>query len=191
MFMDKTIKKHIDEHVDVLKSLSDHTATIGQIAKILIHCLSDKGNIFWCGNGGSASDSQHLSGELIGRFVDNRKSLRSIALSSGDAVGTCIANDFGFVNIFSRQLEGLARPGDVLIGITTSGNSQNILNAFKAANSLKVKTIGFLGKGGGKALKYADVSIVIKSKTTARIQEMHILIGHILCDLIEEGLNLK
>jgi len=112
-------------------------------------------------------------------------------LSTGGAEGSCIANDFGYDQIFSRQIEGLGSEGDVIVGISTSGNSQNVINALKVANQMKITTIGLLGKGGGKALSIVNEAILIDSHTTARIQEMHILIGHILCDIIEDGLNLK
>ena len=128
---------------------------------------------------------------MIGLFVGNRVPLRFIARTAGGAEGSCIANDFGYDQIFSRQVEGLGEKGDVLIGITTSGNSQNVLNAFNVANDKGLKTVGLLGKGGGQAASLVHQSVIIPSDTTARIQEMHITIGHILCDLIEEGLNLK
>jgi len=161
------------------------------IAKQLIFVLKNGKTIFWCGNGGSASDSQHLAGELVGRFVGDRKPLKSIALNADSAVMTCIVNDYGYEQLFSRQVEAIGSEGDVLIGITTSGNSMNVINAIKSANHLKMNTIGLLGNGGGKAAAIVNHSVIIPSTTTARIQEMHILIGHILCDLIEEGLDLK
>ena len=189
--MEKIIQQHIEEHLSVAKHLISLEPAIKTIAVTLIDALSHHKTIFWCGNGGSASDSQHLAGELIGRFVGDRKPLKSIALNADSAVMTCIVNDYGYEHIFSRQVEGLGSEGDVLIGITTSGNSQNVLNAFKVANDKSLKTIGLLGKGGGRAASLVQQSIIVPSNTTARIQEMHILIGHILCDLIEEGLNLK
>ena len=189
--MNKLIKRHISEHALVLNSINDLSDLIHEIGQTLTRCLKNEGTIFWCGNGGSASDSQHLAGELIGRFVGERKPLKSISLTADSAVMTCIVNDYGYEHIFARQVEALCNEGDVLIGITTSGNSENVLNAFKVANRKGVHTIGFLGKGGGKATSLVQQSIIIDSDTTARIQEMHIFIGHILCDLIEEGLNLK
>ena len=143
------------------------------------------------GNGGSASDCQHLAGELVGRFVNERKPLKSIALTADSAVMTCIVNDYGYEHIFSRQVEALGSKGDVLVGISTSWNSKNVLNALKVANNNGVRTIGLLGRKGGEAASLVNQSIIVSSNVTARIQEMHILIGHILCDLIEEGLNLK
>ena len=189
--MKDLIKKHISEHRSVLDSINELDESIEKIADLLIHCLKNDGTIFWCGNGGSASDSQHLAGELIGRFNGDRKPLKSIALNADSAVMTCIVNDYGYEHIFSRQVDGLGSRGDVLVGISTSGNSQNVLNAFKIANQKDMITIGLLGKGGGGASNLVDHSVIVPSKSTARIQEMHILIGHILCDLIEEGLDLK
>ena len=189
--MNELIKKHILEHSAVLDSIEDLDESIIRVANLLISCLEKGGTIFWCGNGGSASDSQHLAGELVGRFVGNRKPLKSISLLTGGAEGSCISNDFGYDQIFSRQIEALGTKGDILVGISTSGNSQNVLNAFHVANQKGMVSIGLLGKGGGKAVDISMHSVVIQSKSTARVQEMHILIGHILCDLIEAGLNLK
>ena len=189
--MSDLIKKHISEHRSVLDSIESLEESIKEIANLLIYCLRNGGTIFWCGNGGSASDCQHLAGELVGRFVADRKPLKSISLNSDSAVMTCIVNDYGYEHIFSRQVEGLGSEGDILVGISTSGNSQNVLNAFHVANQKGMVSIGLLGKGGGKAVDISMHSVVIQSKSTARVQEMHILIGHIICDLIEEGLNLK
>ena len=189
--MKELIKKHILEHSTVLDSIAHLDESIIRIATLLISCLEKGGTIFWCGNGGSASDSQHLAGELVGRFNGNRRPLKSIALTADSAVTTCIVNDYGYKHIFSRQIEALGCKGDVLVGISTSGNSKNVLNAFEAASNNGVTTIGLLGKGGGVAKSLVEESIIIPSNTTARIQEMHILIGHILCDLIEVGLDLK
>jgi D-sedoheptulose 7-phosphate isomerase len=189
--MKELIKKHILEHSATLKSIFELDGSIEKVAHLLIRCLEDDGTIFWCGNGGSASDSQHLAGELVGRFVDERKPLKSIALTADSAVMTCIVNDYGYEHIFSRQIEALGSEGDVLVGITTSGNSKNVLKAFEVAKNKGVRTIGLLGKGGGMAKNFVEESIIISSNSTARVQEMHILIGHILCDLIEEGLSLK
>ena len=189
--MKKIIEEHIFEHRANLDLVADLVEPIEKVANILICCLKNDRTIFWCGNGGSASDSQHLAGELVGRFVGDRKPLKSIALTADSAVMTCIVNDYGYEHIFSRQVEGLGVEGDVLVGISTSGNSLNILNALNAANQKKMITIGLLGKGGGEATSHVKQSIIVPSKSTARVQEMHILIGHILCDLIEDGLNLK
>ena len=189
--MKELISQHIQEHNDVLDSISQLDESIEKVANVFISCLEKGGTIFWCGNGGSASDSQHLAGELVGRFVNERKPLKSIALTADSAVMTCIVNDYGYEHIFSRQVEALGSKGDVLVGISTSGNSKNLLNAFEVATNKGVTTIGLLGKGGGVAKNLVEESIIIPSNSTARVQEMHILVGHILCDLIEDGLNLK
>jgi len=189
--MKEIIEKHIAEHQAVFGELTNLIHQIEGVASTLVDALKNGQTIFWCGNGGSASDSQHLAGELVGRYKGDRRPLKSIALNADSAVMTCIVNDYGYEYIFSRQVEGLGEKGDVLIGITTSGNSQNVLNAFNVANDKGMKTVGLLGKGGGEAASLVHHSIIIPSNTTARIQEMHITIGHILCDLIEEGLNLK
>ena len=189
--MKELIKNHILEHRSVLDSIMQLEESIEKVANLFISCLEKGGTIFWCGNGGSASDSQHLAGELVGRFVGDRRPLKSIALTADSAVMTCIVNDYGYEHIFSRQIEALGRKGDVLVGISTSGNSKNVLNAFEVAKNKGVRTIGLLGKGGGMAKSFVQESIIVSSNSTARIQEMHIIIGHILCDLIEVGLNLK
>ena len=189
--MKELIQKHILEHAAVLDSIAHLDESIIKVANSLIHCLGNKGTIFWCGNGGSASDSQHLAGELVGRFEGDRKPLKSISLTADSAVITCIVNDYGYDHIFSRQIEALGCKGDVLVGISTSGNSKNVLNAFEVAKNKGVKTIGLLGKGGGMANDLVDESIIISSSSTARVQEMHILVGHILCDLIEMRMSLK
>jgi D-sedoheptulose 7-phosphate isomerase len=188
---EKIIEEHFIEHKDTLDSVAELGESIEKVAHQLIRCLKNNGTIFWCGNGGSASDSQHLAGELVGRFVGDRRPLKSIALTADSAVTTCIVNDYGYEHIFSRQVEALGSKGDILVGISTSGNSKNVLNAFEVANQKGMMTISFLGKGGGKASNLVKHSIIVPSESTARIQEMHILIGHILCDLIEEGLKLK
>ena len=189
--MKKIIQSNLEEHKEVLNQLNSLEDSIERVAKLLISSLKENKTIFWCGNGGSASDSQHLTGELIGRFKGDRKPLKSISLNSDSAVMTCIVNDYGYDHIFSRQIEALGSPGDILIGISTSGNSNNVNNAFKTAKEKKLHTVGFLGKGGGDAIKLVDHSILIPSQSTARIQEMHITLGHILCELIEEGLGIS
>lgn len=189
--MKNTINQHLQEHQAVLSTIESLTPQIEKVASLMIKALENGNTIFWCGNGGSASDAQHLAGELVGRYVGDRKALKSISLNADSAVMTCIVNDYGYEHIFSRQVEGLGVQGDVLVGITTSGNSENVLNALAVANQKNMTTVGFLGKGGGKASSLVNEAILIDSNTTARIQEMHITIGHILCDLIESGLNLK
>lgn len=190
--MKNLIKHHINEHEQIISLIDEKIQNeILSVAQVLIKAIKNKNTIFWCGNGGSASDAQHLAAELIGRFNGDRRALRSISLTADSSVLTCISNDYNFENIFSRQVEALGNSGDILIGISTSGRSQNINNALKTAKKLDLTTIGLLGKGGGDSLLECEQSIVIPSNVTARIQESHILIGHILCDLIETGLELN
>ena len=189
--MKNTIQRNLIEHKEVFDQLHSLEPQITDVANLLIDVLNNGNTIFWCGNGGSASDCQHLAGELIGRFKGNRKPLKSIALNSDSAVMTCIVNDYGYEHIFSRQIEALGDEGDVLIGISTSGRSENVNNALKKAKEKNLHTVGFLGKDGGAALQIASHTIVVPSQSTARIQEMHITIGHILCELIEEGLGIN
>jgi len=189
--MNKIIQSNLEEHKEVLNQLNSVVPSIEEVAKLLICSLKEDKTIFWCGNGGSASDSQHLTGELIGRFKGDRQPLKSMSLNADTAVMTCIVNDYGYDHIFSRQIEALGTEGDILIGISTSGNSNNVNNAFRMAKEKKIHTVGLLGKGGGEAFKLADHSIVIPSQSTARVQEMHITVGHILCELIEEGLGIN
>ena len=185
------IEKHFLEHETVLKSINKYTKKkISKAAEIISKSLKNKGTIYWCGNGGSASDSLHLSTELIGKFNKNRKPLKSVSLASNSTTLTCIANDFGYDKIFSRQLEALGKKGDVVILLSTSGDSKNILQTLNQAKKNRVYSISFLGKKGGKCKNKADLEIIINSKSTARIQEMHITIGQIICDLIEKKLKL-
>lgn len=185
------IHHNLSEHLKTIEMVSNTLADqIEKIGQILSVSLKSNGTLFWCGNGGSASDSQHLAAELVGRFSKNRRALRSIALNTDTSVLTCVANDFSYEDVFSRQIEALGRSGDVLIGISTSGNSENVLRAFKSARKMNLVTVALLGKDGGSCKELVDYALVIPSDSTARIQEMHILIGHILCELIEQELGL-
>jgi len=186
------ISSHIEEHKNVINSFDDEIINkIEQVSHILVNVLSNGNTIFWCGNGGSAGDSQHLAAELIGRYKKDRRPLKSLALTTDSSAITCIANDYSYEKIFERQIEGLGVNGDALIGITTSGNSANVINALSKCSEIGVTSICLLGKDGGVAKSVADHSIIVESDSTARIQEMHIMIGQIFCDLIEHGLSLK
>ncbi len=185
------MKKIFDEHYSTLELVNDKLdELIELVGKQLAVSLSNGGTLFWCGNGGSAADSQHLAAELVGRFKKNRRALRSVALTTDTSVLTCVANDYSYNDIFSRQIEALGRSGDVLVGISTSGNSHNVIQALKTAKEMGLVTIAMLGKDGGMTKKLVDHSLIIPSNSTARIQEMHILIGHILCEIIEKELQL-
>lgn len=184
----KTISKNLDQHFEILKKISTKSFTnkIFLASKIISDSLLKKRTIFWCGNGGSASDSMHLSAELIGRFKKSRRPLKSISLAGNPASITCISNDFGYSNVFARQIEGLGENGDVLVVISTSGQSKNILRAINQAKKKNLHVISLLGNNGGLCRGKGDLDLIIKSKSTARIQEMHILVGHILCELVEK-----
>jgi len=191
MTIERIIQKSFDDHIQMIDSAKETlTMSIHSIGQLLAHSLSHEGTLFWCGNGGSASDSQHLAAELVGRFKKNRRALRSIALTTDSSVLTCVANDFSYEDVFSRQIEALGRSGDVLICISTSGNSENVLRALRVAKEMGLMTIVLLGKDGGLAKDLADKALVIPSDSTARIQEGHILVGHILCEVIEQELQL-
>ena len=182
----KHIKKTLEEISNNFKILSDHNCEeIEQASKLMIQSLSKGGKIIFCGNGGSAADSQHLSAELIGRYRKNRKPLPSISLTTDTSVITCIANDFGYEKIFERQLQGLGQKGDLLIAFSTSGNSKNIVNVLKMAKNLKIKSISLLGNKGGLCKNISNYSYIVPSNSTANIQEVHHLIGHMFCSLVD------
>lgn len=164
---------------------------VGQIGITAANSLKNGGTVFWCGNGGSAADSLHLSAELVGRLVNNRSPLASIALTADIAALTCISNDFGYETIFSRQLEGLGAPGDFLISLSTSGESENVIQCVKQARKMGISSASLLGKGGGRQTKLSDFEIIIKSQKTARIQEVHKFVGHTICQIIERELGYK
>jgi D-sedoheptulose 7-phosphate isomerase len=187
----ENITAHFNEHLQVIAAVPALCSEpINNAGMQIAGSLKKGGTLFWCGNGGSAADSQHLAAELVGRFKKDRKALRSVALTTDSSILTCVANDYSYEDIFSRQLEALARDGDVLVATSTSGNSENVLRALRVAKCLGVLTIALLGKDGGEAKALADTNIIVPSDSTARIQEAHILIGHILCDLIEHELGL-
>jgi len=188
---DTLINKSFHEHGELVKQVgAELSIMIYEVGLVLAKCLEEGGTIFWCGNGGSAADSQHLAAELVGRFKKDRRALRSIALTTDTSVLTCIANDYLYDDIFSRQIEAVGRKKDILVAITTSGQSENVLRAIKKSKELGLITISLLGKGGGSAQEISDYSLVVPSGSTDRIQEMHILIGHILCELIEDELGI-
>ena len=162
---------------------------VSAAVKALTKSLREGGKIMFCGNGGSAADSQHLAAEFTGRFIEDRQPLAALALTTDTSALTCIGNDYDFASIFTRQVLALGRPGDCLVGISTSGNSANVVAAFEAARSLSITTIGLLGRDGGKLRTASDIAIVVDSSVTARIQEAHILIGHTLCGAVEQELG--
>jgi D-sedoheptulose 7-phosphate isomerase len=186
------LEQELLDHIRVMESLKTLLDDINHIAKNCSQALEKNNKIFFCGNGGSASDSQHLATELIGRFKNNRRPLAAHALTSDATAITCIANDFGYDHIFSRQLEGLANKGDILFAISTSGNSKNVINCVKKSKELGVKSIGLLGGSGGQLVDHCDKSLLVSStKETARIQEAHIFIGQVICRIIETNLGIE
>ena len=176
----------IEEHVAIIRSLEDQYDKINEFSSQIENCLKKNGTIFTCGNGGSASDSQHFTAELVGRFYKNRIPLPSVSLNSDSSVLTAIANDFGFEKIFKRQAEALASPNDLIVIFSTSGNSRNIVELAKYCKLKKIRTLCFLGNRGGEVKRHADEHIIIKSDNTARIQEAHIFLIHLLCENLEK-----
>lgn len=176
---------------EILNDIVDgHGTNFDLCSRVVTNALKNGNTIFWCGNGGSAAESSHLAAELIGRFKNNRHPLRSLALNTDLAAITCIANDFGYEQIFSRQLQGLGKEGDILIVLSTSGESANILAALRMAKNLDMTSIALLGKNGGSAINLSDFSILVKSFETARIQEIHLLLGHTICEFVEIELGI-
>ncbi|MFP4295180.1 MAG: SIS domain-containing protein [Halothiobacillaceae bacterium] len=179
------IRQRIREHAILLEKLEKLAPQIDALAATAQATLGTGGKILLCGNGGSAADAQHIAAELVGRFQRDRDGLAAIALTTDTSILTSVGNDYGFEQIFARQVRALARDGDLLIGLSTSGNSANVMAAIDAARGIGCRTFGLLGGDGGLIATRADAGIVIPSRVTARIQEMHILIGHILCELVE------
>jgi len=177
--------KAIAAHQDVIRQMEKQQALLHAIAQAMTASLHGGGKILWCGNGGSAGDSQHLAAEIVGRFRQSRRGLASIAITTDTSILTAVANDFGFETVFARQVEALGSVGDVLVGISTSGNSPNVVNALKQGRAQGMVTVAFTGQGGGKSAAFADHLFAVESRETARIQEAHILAGHMLCDWIE------
>ncbi len=186
-FIEQSIQASIDTKIKLLEDVD----LIQELQNVAMQCIAlykNSGTILLAGNGGSAADAQHIAAELVGRYGFDRPSLSSFALTTDTSALTAIGNDYGYDKIFSRQLEGVGRSGDLFIGISTSGNSQNLVNAFEVAKDRGITTVALVGRDGGTMAKMADFSLVIPSNDTPRIQESHILIGHILCDIIEREL---
>ena len=186
--MNPRISQSIQQSIAAKQAIlndSDFQARIQQAAEMITASLRNGGKIHFCGNGGSAADAQHLAAELSGRFYFDRPPLNAEALHCNTSYLTAVGNDYGYDFIFSRLLRGTAKAGDVIVGISTSGNSKNILNAFELAKEMGVKIIAMTGETGGAMKEFADILLNVPSKDTPRIQESHILIGHIICELVE------
>lgn len=185
--MQNLIAKDIQDSIQVKQSLlRTHLELIERAAMLTYECLKSGNKVLFLGNGGSASDSQHLAAELVGRYESERRALPAIALTTDTSILTAVGNDYGFDRIFERQIEALGNNGDVAVAISTSGNSKNVLLGVAKARSLGMVTIGLSGRDGGKLRSAVDLSIVVPSEKTARIQECHIMIGHIICERVDE-----
>ena len=185
--MNKIIENVIEEQIENLKKLkeSNYSKKIGDISKTIVECLKSGNKILIAGNGGSASDAQHFAGEIVGRFLLERRGLACVCLNTDTSVMTCIANDYSYDDIFSRQIESIGKKGDIFIGISTSGNSKNVIKAVEKSKKMGITTIGFLGKDGGKLKNIVDDALIIPYKSTARVQEQHIMSIHLICEIVE------
>lgn len=184
----KNIQDIFDQSISIIEKSKKNSYLIEQIIKMIIQCYENNGKVIIFGNGGSAADSQHFAAELVGRFKINRQVIPALSLTTDTSILTAIGNDFSFDDIFSRQCEGIANKNDIVIGLSTSGNSKNVVNGLKKSKEQGCKTIGILGNDGGLIKKITDISIIISSNNTARIQEVHKIILHIICEKVEEEL---
>lgn len=182
------IKATFKEHIEVANASTEGISdNISKACSIIIACLKQGNKVLLFGNGGSAGDAQHIAAEFVGRFVKERRSLPAISLTTDTSAITAIGNDYGFDHIFERQVEGLANSGDVLIGISTSGNSENVIKALSLGAQMGCETIGLTGRDGGRMNDFCNLNIIVPSDVTARIQEMHILIGHMICNVVDDA----
>jgi D-sedoheptulose 7-phosphate isomerase len=184
-FPESLFQQTLREHAEVVQQLASQQPTILQVARKMLACLQSGGKVLWCGNGGSAADSQHLAAEFVGRYTRERSGFASIALTTDTSILTAIGNDYGYDKVFARQIEALCRPGDVVVGLSTSGNSVNVCLALERARELGAYTVSVTRAGECKMRNLADSCICVESDSTARIQECHILIGHLLSDYVE------
>lgn len=184
----ENIKQTIIEKKKILDDIQEngYLDVVEKVANAMTDCAKAGNKIILAGNGGSAADAQHFAGEIVGRFMMERKALAAISLCVDPSVMTCIGNDYGYDAVFERQLEGLGKAGDVFVAISTSGNSENLIRAVLLAKKMKIKTVGFLGKNGGKLKELCDYALVVPSDSTPRIQEIHTFTVHILCEYVEK-----
>ena len=189
--MNNWIEDILDSKIEILNSLkkSDYFDTVESVGELLVDALKKNKKILIAGNGGSAADAQHFAGEVVGRFLKNRKALPAISLCTDPTIVTSISNDYGFDDLFSREIEGLGNEGDVFIAISTSGNSNNCIKAIKEAHKKRIYVVGLLGKNGGKMKDICDLSLVVPSDSTPRIQEIHTFTIHLLCQIIDEKIS--
>jgi D-sedoheptulose 7-phosphate isomerase len=188
--MQSIIEFEFSEHLKTAKATLEYiNAPLEIAANLCIDSLNNGGKILIFGNGGSAADAQHIAAELVGRYKAERKGLAAIALTTDSSALTCITNDYSYDYVFSRQVEALANPKDIIIGISTGGTSSNVVSGLKTAKDLGCKTIGFSGRDGGKFNNLCDINLVVPATDTPRIQEMHIVIGHTICHLIDQAFS--
>ena len=186
--MKQTIKNEFLSHLETINTvINTMEEKLEDASKLVIETLNNGNKILLCGNGGSAADAQHIAAELTGRYKSNRRGLPAIALTTDTSALTSIGNDYGYDRVFDRQVEALASKGDLIIGISTSGNSQNVINALKLASELGCKTLGFSGRDGGIMNEVCHINLVVPSDDTPRIQEMHILFGHTICQIVDDN----
>ena len=180
--------RNLREHEAVLANMTALAPQVAEASRCMAHCLATGGKLLFCGNGGSAADAQHLAAEFTGRYGYDRQPLAAVALHCDTSALTAIGNDYGFEQIYVRQVRALGRPGDLLVGLSTSGNSANVLLAMEAAREGGLTCVALTGQGGGKMAALADVLLAVPATRTPRIQEMHILLGHALCGMVERAL---
>ena len=186
--MKKVIFNEFQSHLETIVKVIEHLQVdLEEASSLVVDTLKNGGKIILCGNGGSAADAQHIAAELTGRYKTERRGLPGIALTTDTSALTAIGNDYGYDRVFDRQFEAIGNKGDLLIGISTSGNSKNIISALKLAKDMGCKTIGFSGRDGGAMNEVCDVNLIVPSDNTPRIQEMHILFGHTICQIIDDN----
>ncbi len=186
--MKKVIFNEFQSHLETIVKVIEHLQDDLETASVLVvDTLKNGGKIILCGNGGSAADAQHIAAEFTGRYKTERRGLPGIALTTDTSALTAIGNDYGYDRVFDRQLEAIGNKGDLLIGISTSGNSKNIISALKLAQEMGCKTIGFTGRDGGSMNDVCDINLIVPSDNTPRIQEMHILFGHTICQIVDDN----
>ena len=190
--MDKIIQKRFKESSEVkARFLKENLSKLLEVIKLISHTFEAGNKLFFFGNGGSAADAQHFAAEFVNRYIMDRPPLPAIALTTDTSILTSISNDMAFNDIFSRQIKALGKEGDVAVGISTSGNSSNVIKAFEVAKEIGMKTVALAGNDGGVLAKIADISLVVSSSSTPRVQETHILVGHLLCEMVEHQLFFK
>lgn len=186
--MREELLKQIEDACAVVRACAGLLDELGRAVEAAIECLRAGGTVAFCGNGGSAAQAQHFAAELMGRFRRERRAFRAVALTTDTSILTAVGNDYSFDEVFARQVQGLLARGDVLVGLSTSGNASNVCRAFELAGGMGVTRIGFTGRDGGRLAALCDIELRIPAQETARIQEGHLVLGHLLCDAVEAQL---